>query len=241
MVAASSIYPRAELLVEPDWLAAHLSDPDVRVIDCDQAELGAARPHIRGAVALPIHPYFRDWETGVGVATAQQTEQIMRGLGVSNSTHVVCYDSQGGLMATRVWWVLWHYGHEHAAVLNGGWQAWDAAGLPTAAVGEWPAPAPGDFSADQHDDRIASCDVMLPQLGGGDLLPLDVRNDLEWSGDKPAPNATNMHEGRIPGAIHLEWREFVDWDNDTRFKTADELEQLLQAAGVDRDKRVVPY
>ena len=86
MVATSTAYPRAELLVEPDWLAAHLNAPNVRVIDCDQAELVAARPHIQGAVALPIHPYFRDWETGVGVATAAQTEQIMRGLGVSNAT-----------------------------------------------------------------------------------------------------------------------------------------------------------
>jgi thiosulfate/3-mercaptopyruvate sulfurtransferase len=239
MTATLNAYPRAELLVEPEWLAPRLDDSNVRVIDCDQAELVAARAHICGAVTLPIHPYFRDWDTGVGVATAAQTEQILRGLGVSNATRVICYDSQGGLMAARVWWVLWHYGHDNAALLNGGWPAWEAAGLPTERT--WAAPAPGDFTADQHDERIASCDVMLPQLGGGDLLPLDVRNDLEWSGGKPAPNATNLHEGRIPGAIHLEWREFVDWDNDTRFKPASELERLLQTAGVDRGKRVVPY
>ena len=239
MPTTMETYPRAELLVEPDWLAAHLDDANLRVIDCDQPELAAARGHIQGAVTLPIHPYFRDWETGVGVATAAQAEQILRGLGVSNTTHVICYDSQGGLLAARVWWVLWHYGHDNAALLNGGWQGWDAAGLPTSRA--WATPPSGDFTADQHDDRIASCDVLLPQLGGGDLLPLDVRDDLEWSGGKPAPNATNLREGRIPGAIHLEWRAFVDWEHDTRFKPAGELERILQEAGVDRGKRVVPY
>ena len=232
-------YPRAELLVEPEWLAEHLDDPRVRVIDCDPAEMAAARPHITGAVTLPIHPYFRDWETGVGVATATQTEQLMRGLGVNDDSRVILYDSQGGLLAARVWWALWHYGFENAALLNGGWPAWAAAELPASRA--WATPVPGNFSAvDTGGERIANCDVILPGLDG-DILPLDVRDDLEWSGRKPAPNASNQHEGRIPGAVHLEWKQFIDWGRDTRFKPANELERLLREAGVDRGKRVVPY
>ena len=82
---------------------------------------------------------------------------------------------------------------------------------------------------------------MLPGIQSGDTVAIDVRSDLEWSGEKPAPNATNQQEGRIPGAIHIEWREFVDWDNATRFKTAGAILQLLKQAGVPFDKRLVPY
>lgn len=230
-------YARAELLIETAWLAQHLDDPNIRIIDCDPPEVALAREHIAGAVILPIHPYFRNTETGVGVATAQQAETILRGLGISNETHVICYDSQGGLLATRVWWALWYHGHEHATVLNGGWNAWLAAGLPTST--EWATPTPGSFSANTQVDRIESCDLMLPQLHTGDLIPLDVRAQHEWAGT--LPNAANQQEGHIPGAIHLEWREFVDWDNAGRFKSAAELTQLLEAKGVYRDKRVVPY
>ena len=236
-VTQAGTYPRQQLLVEPEWLAAHLQDPAVRVIDCDPPEAALAREHIPGAVTLPIHPYFRDTETGSGVATAEQTERIMRDLGVSNTTRVICYDSQGGLLAARVWWALWHYGHEDAAVLNGGWTAWQAAGLPTST--EWAKPEPGSFTATTHADRIASCDVMLPWVNSADFVPLDVRAYAEWAGTQPNP--ANQREGHIPGAVHIEWREFVDWDNAGKFKTAPEIQALLDSKGVTRDKRVVPY
>jgi thiosulfate/3-mercaptopyruvate sulfurtransferase len=233
----SETYPRQELLREPEWLVTRLDDPGVRVIDCDPHEVATQRPHIPGAVMLPIHPYFRNTETGVGVATASQTEAIMAGLGVSNDTMVVCYDSQGGLLASRIWWVLWYHGHENVTVLNGGIHAWNQLGLPTES--EWRTPPEGSFSAETHEDRIASCDVMLPRLNTGDLIPLDVRAVQEWAGT--APNPANQREGHIPGAVHIEWREFVDWEQAARFKTAAQIQTMLNAKGVTKDKLVVPY
>jgi 3-mercaptopyruvate sulfurtransferase SseA len=73
------------------------------------------------------------------------------------------------------------------------------------------------------------------------MIPLDVRDDLEWSGLKPAPNLQNQREGRMPGAVHIEWKEFVDWDNHTRFKSPEWIRERLESAGVTRGKRVVPY
>jgi thiosulfate/3-mercaptopyruvate sulfurtransferase len=230
-------YPRPELIVEPAWLAEHLNDSDLRIIDCDLPEAAMMRAHIPNAVMLPIHPYFRNTETGVGVATAEQTEAMMRDLGVSSDTRVVCYDSTGGTLAARIWWVLWYYGHEQVAFLNGGWTAWEAEGHPTET--EWKRPQPGDWSAVEHDDRIAACDVMLPWVGQADFVPLDVRAYSEWSGTQP--NVANQREGHIPGAVHIEWREFVDWDNNTKLKPAAEIREMLEGAGVTRDKRVVPY
>ncbi|HUG15090.1 MAG TPA: rhodanese-like domain-containing protein [Thermomicrobiales bacterium] len=235
--AATRAYPRQELLREPQWLAARLDDTSVRVIDCDPVEVATQRPHIPGAVALPIHPYFRDTDTGVGVATAAQTEAIMSGLGVSNDTTVVCYDSSGGTLAARIWWVLWYYGHENATFLNGGIHAWNQLGLPTET--DWQTPPNGNFHATAHEDRIASCETMLPGLHSGDMIPLDVRAIHEWAGT--TPNVANQREGHIPGAVHIEWKDFVDWDQATRLKPAEEIRELLEAKGVTRDKRVVPY
>ena len=230
-------FPRPELIVEPAWLSEHLNDPHLRVIDCDPPEAAMARSHIPTAVMLPIHPYFRNTETGVGVATAEQTEAIMRDLGVSSNSRVVCYDSSGGTLAARIWWVLWYYGHDKVAVLNGGWTAWQAEGLPTET--DWTKPQSGDWSAAQHDDRIAACDVMMPWVGETDFVPLDVRAYSEWSGTQP--NAANQREGHIPGAVHIEWREFVDWDNYAKLKSVGAIRERLEEAGVTRDKRVVPY
>ncbi len=230
-------YARPELIVEPDWLAQHLNDPDLRVIDCDPPEVAMTRPHVPNAVMLPIHPYFRNTETGVGVAIAEQSEAIMRDLGVSNDSRVVCYDSSGGTLAARIWWVLWYYGHDKVAVLNGGLTAWQAEGQPTET--EWTPPQPGNWTATQHDDRIAACDVMLPWVGQADFVPLDVRAYSEWAGTQPNP--ANQREGHIPGAVHIEWREFVEWDNNTKLKSVDAIRERLEEAGVTRDKRVVPY
>jgi thiosulfate/3-mercaptopyruvate sulfurtransferase len=230
-------YPRGELLVEPEWLAEHLNDSDVRIIDCGPQEAWMMRPHIPGAVMLPIHPYFRNTETGVGVATAEQTEAIMSGLGVSNDTLVVCYDSSGGTLAARIWWVLWYYGHERVAFLNGGLAAWGAAGLPLEE--DWQQPQPGQFRATRNDDRIASCDTMLPYVGRDDFVPLDVRALDEYMGTPPAQQ--NAREGTIPGAVHIEWREFVNWDDNGRLKSAPDIQAMLESKGVTRDKLVVPF
>lgn len=236
-VTQSGTYPRQELIVEPVWLAAHLDDPGIVIIDCDPTEVSMGRAHIPGAVTLPIHPYFRNTETAVGVATAEQAQGILRDLGVNNSSRVICYDGQGGLLATRVWWVLWYHGFENAAVLNGGWVAWAAEGLP--AETEWSQPEPGDFSAATVEDRIASCDTMLPLLNTSNFIPLDVRAIDEWAGQRLNP--ANQQEGHVPGAVHIEWRDFVDWENAARFKPTTELEALLEGRGVARDKRIVPY
>lgn len=232
-------YARPELLVEPAWVMEHKDDPNVVIIDCDGLQTFQTRPHVPGAVALPVHPYFRNTDTFEGVATPEQAEAILQSLGVNQDSKVILYDSQGGLMAARTWWVLWYYGHENAALINGGWPAWIGSRMPT--TQDHPTVTPGNWKATVHEDRIASCDLMLPGIQAGDTVALDVRSDEEWSGAKPAPNATNQQEGRIPGAIHIEWREFVDWDNATRFKPAGAILQRFEQAGLTFDKRVVPY
>ncbi len=239
-MSATQDYARPELLVEPEWLGQHLNDPKVVIIDCDRPEMRGGRGIIPNARILPIHPYFRNAETGIGVATAEQTQQILRGLGVNDDSTVVVYDSEGGLLATRVWWALWYHGFESVAVLNGGWPGWIASRHPS--VKEHPQVTPGNVTINGTDEsRLANCDVILPGINASEVVPLDVRAIEEWTGEKPEPNESNQREGRIPGAIHIEWRQFVDWENATRFKPAAEISRILEDHGVPRDKKIVPY
>lgn len=230
-------YPRQDLIVETSWLAARLEDDDILIIDCDAPEVAAARPHIPGAVGLPIHPYLRDVRTNVGVMPPEQATEILGGLGAGDGRRVICYDSQGGVLAARCWWVLWYYGYEDVALLNGGFIAWAAEGL--LVEREWRGPSPGNFVARPHPDRIANCDVILPRLGDDDFVALDVRSDLEWAGTPASRN--NEREGFIPGAVHIEWKHFVNWEDAARLKPADQLTEMLEADGITKGKAVVPY
>lgn len=232
-------YVRPELLVEPAWVIEHASDPDVVIIDCDGLDVFQTRAHVPGAVALPVHPYFREVESFVGVAPPDQAEAIFRSLGVNQDSRVILYDSRGGVQAARIWWVLWYYGHENAALINGGWPAWIASRMPTCS--DHPEVTPGNWTATPHPERIANCDTILAEIQGGGTVPLDTRADEEWLGIKPAPNPQNQQEGRIPGAVHIEWRDFVDWDNATRFKPGVAIRQLMNQAGLNCDRRIIPY
>src|SRR5579884_846149 len=122
-------YARPELLAEPDWLAEHAGDRNVRVVDC--ASLDAyRRAHIPGAVGLPVHFYIKDPADEKFVMPSDQFADLMGRLGVGDATTVVTYDDNNSLVATRLWWVLNDYGHPNAKVLNGGWHRWLTEGRP---------------------------------------------------------------------------------------------------------------
>ena len=123
-------YPHPELLAETDWLAEHLDDPSVRIVDCD--ELPAyQRLHIQGAVGLRTHHYLKAAggsasgpEVGVHLMPPEQFEQVMSAHGIGSNHTVVAYDGSGGLYAARLWWALDYYGHSDCKLLNGGFYKW---------------------------------------------------------------------------------------------------------------------
>ena len=122
-------YPRRDLLVETDWLEAHLEDESIRVIDCDQYE-NFVRAHIKNAIGIPEHHYLKgpdyltDRFNNPHVAGPEHIAELMSEMGIDSDTVVVAYDHSGGLYAARLWWVLNHYGHRDVKVLNGGWTKW---------------------------------------------------------------------------------------------------------------------
>ncbi len=234
-------YAHPELLVEPEWVAAHIDDPDVRVIDCAVLE-AYRRAHISGAVHLPVHYYIKEQapagsDHGVLVMPPAEFEALMGKLGIGNDTHVVTYDDNNGMVATRLWWVLRYYGHTKVQVLNGGWHRWFTEGRPMTFHGARSKTA--TFKTATPNRAIyATVDDLKAKHTDPACQVLDARTDAEWDGRN---DRGNKRAGHVPGARHLEWVRFVVQDDTRKFLPADECERLLQEAGITRDKPTITY
>ncbi|MCC6323035.1 MAG: sulfurtransferase [Phycisphaerales bacterium] len=233
-------YAHPELLVEPDWLAEHLHDPGVRIIDCATVE-AYRRAHIPGAVQLPTHYYIKEpgsdgADHGTFIMGQAEFEQLMGRLGVSNDTLVIPYDDNNALVAARMWWVLRYYGHDNCKVLNGGWHRWLSEGHPVTFHAEKVAKA--TFQANPRPDLIADAEYLKAHHAEPGCQVLDARTDEEWAGTN---DRGNRRVGHVPGARHLEWVRFVARDDSRKFLPAEQLESLLKEAGIERDKPTVTY
>jgi thiosulfate/3-mercaptopyruvate sulfurtransferase len=191
-----------EALTSPQWLAAHLSDPSIRIVDSrfppNQAFYEAA--HIPGAV------YF-DFFSIVPIPAPEVFEQLMGQLGIGNGTTVVVYDAQGG-WAARLWWALRYYGHDEVKILDGGLLGWMLAGLPLESGTVTPAPA--TFAAHARPELIATVDdvkaaIRDPKVRIVDALPEEYYTGL-------VSMSPYLRAGHIPTACNLPIGLLIDFD-----------------------------
>ncbi len=236
-------YARPELLAEPDWLQAHANDPGVRIIDCATLE-AYRRAHIPGAVQLGAHFYIKadpssegsNDDHGTFVMPPAAFEQFMSKLGVGPDTTVVAYDDNNALVASRLWWVLKYYGHTNAKVLNGGWHRWLSENRP---VTFHATKAPeARFTVRPNEDLIADAGYLKENHDDSGCQVLDARTDEEWTGTNARGN---KRVGRVPGAMHLEWLNFVAKTDDRKFLPAEQLSAMVAEAGFTPEKATITY
>ena len=237
----SDNYANPDILVDGQWLEDHIDDPNVRIVDCDMFD-SYQRAHIRGAVGIKVHHYIKHPKYSENsteypwVAEPEVVKELFEEMGIGDETIVVSYDSNGSLWAARFWWVLNYYGHTNAKVLNGGWKKWFAEGRPTSI--DPPTSVEATFSPRANSDLICTLDYGKSRIGNEDIIFLDVRSDGEWDGTN---SRGNERSGRVPGAIHLEWTNFISRDSHHTIKTAVELNEILNAAGVTPEKEIITY
>jgi thiosulfate/3-mercaptopyruvate sulfurtransferase len=222
-------------MVTTDWLAKHLDDPDVRVLDTDgAAEYG--RVHIPNSVPVTDH-YYKAAEKGrTYIQGPAEFARTMSDLGISDGTTVVGYDSQGGLYSFRLAWCLHYYGHKNVKVLDGGFPKWLAEGRALSRTK--PSFTPGKFTPKADRSIFAGRDDVQAAIGRKDTVILDVRADDEWDGSN---KRDNVRGGRVPGAVHLEWKNFLTKGDVPTVLPAADLRKLLKAHGVTPDKKVITY
>ena len=225
-------FARPELLVTPEWLHAHLDDPTVRIVDGRTAEKYAAG-HIPGAVLVDFYS-LNTTDTGPEGMRAwiARMEEAYSAAGIAEEQTVVFYEEISGQLAARGLWALTYLGHDGGRLLDGGLNAWQAAGYPVAT--EASRVARTTFRARPRPEAVATYEDILARLGGQTQI-LDVRREGEFRGTEiRAPRG-----GRIPGAVHLEWVHNLDAAG--RFKSPAELEAQYASLGLERDREVITY
>jgi thiosulfate/3-mercaptopyruvate sulfurtransferase len=225
-------YAHPELLAETEWLAAHLNDRELRIVDL-RAQDAYNTGHVPGAVWLDGKKLDNP-ETGY-VPDAPQFAALMGELGIGDDTLVVAYDDQGGLWATRLWWALDHYGHTKTKVLNGGWNKWRKEGRPSST--EVPTLQKATFTPKVNDAVICAADYVKMNIGRPDVVIVDARSQAEFTGT----DVRAKRGGHIPGAVNIDWQRNVTSDDLKTFKPASELLKMYEAAGVTPGKKIITY
>lgn len=226
----------ADVFAQPVWLAEHLDDPDVRVVEVDVSRAAYDQGHIPGAILWNAYTDLHHSEDYSPVERSE-FEELLRMTGFTADTTIVFY----GYGPYLGFWLTKAHGHQRALVLNGTRQEWREAGLPwTTAL---PEPAPSSYTLEASQiTQLMSMEALQATLGSGNPLILDVRSQAEFVGERFWPSGATAGAGRpghIPGAIHLNIELLHTADG--AFKGAEELRQLFQERGVVPERSVVTY
>jgi len=226
-------YANAELLWTADRLQGHLGDPRLALTDLRPPE-AYSNGHIPGARSFDIFGIsLIDTRPQPLEAFLWIIEHLIQAKGINTDSTVVIYDDIAGMRSARLLWFLEYFGHQDVHILNGGFDAWKAGGLPT--TQEATIPKSGNFRKKPRPELLATADDVLQRLHSPDAAIVDTRSNDEYSGKL----VRAARGGRIPGAIHLEWTQNLDARG--FFKSASELKSMYDAHGIPPEKEVIPY
>jgi thiosulfate/3-mercaptopyruvate sulfurtransferase len=237
-----SEYAKPDVLVSTEWVAQHLNDPNVRIIESNEDALLYPSGHIPGAVEV-------DWTTDLNdplrrdYITKEGFEALARRIGITPETTVVFYGDKSNWWATYAFWVFQLFGHTNAKVMNGGRKRWEedkrefSRDVPQYAATNYTAP-------ERDDSKIrAFRDYVLNYIKSSGQL-VDVRSPGEFSGEKlhmeGYPQEGAVRGGHIPGAKSIPWARAANEDG--TFKSREDLEKIyLEERQLDPSKEVVAY
>ncbi len=230
-------------LVSTDWLAAHLNDPDLRILDASwylpdtgrdaQAEYLAA--HIPGARFFDIDD-ISDHRSDLP-HMAPPTEKFMsrmRSMGVGDGHQVVVYDGMGVFSAARVWWLFRLMGKMDVAVLDGGLPKWRAEVRETSDMP--PVVRDRHMTTSRQNQLVRDVTQVARAAKLGDHVIIDARAPARFRGDAPEPRP-GLRAGHIPGARNVFFRDLLNGDG--TLKAADDLRGVFTAAGVDLTRPII--
>jgi thiosulfate/3-mercaptopyruvate sulfurtransferase len=240
MIAMTTTDP----LVSTEWLAAHLNDASVKVLD--------ATFKLPGILPLPKDDYLANHLPGAVFfdvdavsdhsnplphmyPTAEQFGRDVGGLGVSNADTVVVYDSGGWVAAPRAWWMFLAYGHSNVRILDGGLKKWKAEGRKVES-GEVKA-RPASFKASYDPKRVRSIEQMVANVASRAEQVIDARAADRFEGRAVEPRP-GIRSGHIPGARNVPYGQLFDTATGA-MKPLDDLRKAFSNAGVNLDAPIV--
>jgi thiosulfate/3-mercaptopyruvate sulfurtransferase len=230
---------RTDVLVDADWVEAHLDDPNVVVVEVDEDTAAYEKNHIRNAVRI-------DWKKDLqdpirrDFVSKEQFEALLSERGIGNDDTVVLYGGNNNWFASYAYWYFKLYGHQAVKLLDGGRKKWelDSRDLVEAV----PTRAATSYTAQPQDTTIrAFRDEAVAAINVKNLV--DVRSPDEFSGKLLAPahlpQEQSQRPGHIPSAKNIPWSKSAN--DDGTFKSDEELKDLYEGEGVDLSKDTIAY
>jgi thiosulfate/3-mercaptopyruvate sulfurtransferase len=231
-------------LVSTDWLAAHIGDPGVRIVDASY-KMPGVKPlpvedylaaHIPGAMFFDVNAIADPDDPRPHMyPDAEQFARDISALGISSSDTVVTYDSGAWVAAPRAWWMFLSFGHRNVRVLDGGLQKWRAEGRPTESGKV--SVDPGKFQARLDPSFVRSKEQLLGNLKSHQEQVVDARPRARFEGGVTEP-WPGRRSGHIPGSRNVPYAELFDGATGA-MKPLDDLRKTFMGAGIDLDKPIV--
>jgi len=214
-------------------LQRKLGASDLCIIDVRPAE-DYANGHIPGATHFDLFGLsLIDTSEAPLKAFMFMIHHVLELRGVDETKQVVFYEANSGMRAARGVWFLEYYGHPNVKMLDGGFDAWKAAGAPVTTAAT--APKAATFNSVESREVLATAEDVLRSLNKKEIAILDTRSRGEFLGT----HVRAARGGAIPGAIHIEWTDNIAADG--KFKPNAELQAMYEKAGITPDKEVVSY
>lgn len=234
-------YAYPEVLVETEWVARHLKDANIRLVEVDVDTTAYDSGHPAGAVGWN---WQRDTQDSLrrDILNQVQFEALLGRSGIAEDTTAILYGDNNNWFAAYAFWLLKVYGHENVRLMNGGRAKWMAEGRPLTT--EVSKPNPVAYRVKRLDSALrASREFVLESLSLPSYALVDVRSPKEYSGELLAPENLPQEGaqrgGHIPGATNIPWSQAVQENG--AFKLPDELRAIYRSKGISSDKEVIAY
>lgn len=234
-------YVHPEVLVSTQWVADHLNDPNIKIVESDEDVLLYEVGHVENAIKI-------DWQTDLqdqlvrDYIDKEKFEQLLSDKGISNDSTIVFYGDKSNWWACYALWVFKLFGHENCLIMNGGRQKWIEEERPiTKDVPEFPKT---DYKVSGTNESIrAFRDDVVVHIGSNNPL-IDVRSPKEYSGEllhmEAYPQEGALRGGHIPGADNVPWATAANEDG--TFKSADELQSIyMEGKGLKEGDDIIAY
>jgi thiosulfate/3-mercaptopyruvate sulfurtransferase len=230
-----------DVLVSTDWVAEHLEDDSIRIVEVDENPALYAEAHIPGAIGFDWKNDLQD-QVKRDFLGPEDFGRLFGEHGISNDHQIVLYGDRNNWFAAYTYWYLKYYGHDNVRLMNGPREKWISEGKPTST--DVPSYEATTFDARPGDDAIrAKRDEVLDVVNGNGKKLVDVRSPQEFSGELIAMPGYEQEGaqrgGHIPGAASIPWAQAVREDG--TFKSKDELEELYGGKGVLSGDPIIAY
>jgi thiosulfate/3-mercaptopyruvate sulfurtransferase len=232
-------YAHPEVLVSTSWLAEHLHDPKLRLVEVDVDTSAYGQGHIPGAIAWAWNTQLAD-QVRRDILSLAEFENLLASSGISNDTTVILYGDNNNWFAAWAFWQAKIYGHRDVRILDGGRKKWIAEGRELST--DVPTYPHANYRASAPDLSIRAFLPHVQEQSRTRQPMVDVRSPQEFTGEILAPPGlpeTAQRGGHIPGARNIPWGKAAN--DDGTFKSYEELKTLYGAEGIDGTRPVVAY